>query len=95
MEVEDGYGKFSYSARDSTVYNQGLRFATLYGNVKMSNDKLQISADKIEFDGTKHIAMAENANFIIQGKIDPIVAHFVRFDLRKGTYKILNSMTDF
>lgn len=95
LEVEDGYGKFSYSARDSSIYNEGLRFATLYGDVKMGNSKLQIAADKIKFDGTNHIALAQNASFTIQGKDKAIVADFVKFDLRKGTYKILTSMVDF
>jgi hypothetical protein len=95
LEVEDGYGKFSYSARDSTIYNEGLRFATLYGDVKMGNGKLQIAADKIRFDGANHIALAQNASFTVQGKGKTIIADFVKFDLRKGTYQILTSKVDF
>jgi len=94
MEIEDGYGEFSYSAQDSTVYQEGLKYVTLYGAVKMNSEALEISADKIKFNGSTHIALARNVSFVRKGNKEPIKAMFVRFDMHKGSYEILPSIKE-
>lgn len=94
MEVDDAYGKFSYSAQDSTIYQEGLKYVTLYGGVKMNSEALEISADKIKFNGTTHIALARNVSFTKKGNKEPIKAPFVRFDMHKGSYEILASIKE-
>lgn len=94
MEVDDAYGKFSYSAQDSTIYQEGLKYVTLYGGVKMNSEALEISADKIKFNGTTHIALARNVSFIKKGNKEPIKAPFVRFDMHKGSYEILPAIKE-
>lgn len=94
MEIDDAYGKFSYSAQDSTVYQEGLKYVTLYGAVKMNSEALEISADKIKFNGTTHIALARNVSFLRKGKKEAIKAQFVRFDMHNGSYEILPSIKE-
>lgn len=94
LEVDDAYGKFSYSAKDSTVYNEGLKYVILYGDVKMTSSTLDISADKIKFNGTTHVALAKNVSFIKKGDTEPIRAAFARFDMYKGSYEILPLIKD-
>lgn len=95
FEVDDAYGKFTYSAQDSTIYTRGLGDVMLYGNVKMENDQLSIKADKISFNHTDHTAVAKNASFTKKGKPEIKDARFVKFNLRAGTYEVFQELKDF
>ncbi|NRF38777.1 M56 family metallopeptidase [Pedobacter foliorum] len=95
LDVDDGYGKFSYSAQDSVIYVKGFADVLLYGDVKMSNDRISIKADKIKFNGTEHIALAKNVSFTEKGKAEVKDVPFVRFNLRAGTYKVLKEIKEF
>jgi hypothetical protein len=95
LDIEDGYGKFSYSAKDSVIYVKGLADVLLYGDVKMSNDQISIKADKIRFNGTEHIALGKNVSFTEKGKAEVKDVPFVRFNLRAGTYKVLKEIKEF
>lgn len=95
FEVDGAYGKFSCSAQDSTIYVNGLGDVMLYGDVKMANDQISIKADKIRFNGTDHTAIANNASFTQKGKAEVRDVPFVRFNLRAGTYKVLQEIKEF
>ncbi|RZM24824.1 MAG: hypothetical protein EOO88_21505 [Pedobacter sp.] len=95
FEVDDAYGKFSYSAQDSTIYVKDLGDVMLYGEVKMDNDQISIKADKMSFNGTDHTAIAKNASFTRKGKAEVKNAPFVKFNLRTGTYELLQELKGF
>jgi len=95
FEVDDAYGKFSYSAQDSTIYIKDLGDVMLYGEVKMDNDQISIQADKMSFNGTDHTAIAKNASFTRKGKAEIKNAPFVKFNLRAGTYEVLSELKGF
>ncbi len=95
FEVDDAYGKFSYSAQDSTIYIKDLGDVMLYGDVKMDNDRISIKADKMSFNGTDHTAIAKNASFTRKGKAEIKNVPFVKFNLRAGTYELLQELKGF
>ncbi|RZM24823.1 MAG: hypothetical protein EOO88_21500 [Pedobacter sp.] len=84
---EDAIGRFFYSAKDSTIVNHNEGVLTLYGDAKIQNAKVDLTADKISLDKPSRIALAENVSYKVNGKTGK--APYARFDLYKGTYEIL------
>ncbi|TCD03435.1 M56 family metallopeptidase [Pedobacter psychroterrae] len=87
---EDAVGRFFYSAKDSTIVNHNQGVLTLYGEAKIQNSKVDLTAEKISLDKPSRIALAENVSYKVNGKTGK--APYARFDLYKGTFEILGDI---
>jgi hypothetical protein len=91
----DYYGRFEYSAKDSTAYSKDKRYVTLFGDAQIHNEHWVIKADKIKFDSKTRTLTAQNVNFTFKDKKTPVEAAFVKIDVDKGTYEVLSGTPDF
>jgi hypothetical protein len=94
LNANDANSRVSYSAKDSVVFGKDKKSVTLYGEVKVVQARLNIIADKAKYDDASKIVYAKNVSFTSDLYNDPVIAKFVKFDLRDGSYQVLSNIPD-
>ena len=62
--------------------------------MKVVQARLNIIADKAKYDDASKIVYAKNVSFTSDLYNDPVIAKFVKFDLRDGSYQVLSNIPD-
>ncbi len=84
--------KLSYSARDSVVVGKEKKQISLFGEVKLIQGQLNITADKVRYENANQIVYAKNVSFTSELYQNPVTEKFVKFDLKGGTFQILSNI---
>ncbi|ATP58615.1 hypothetical protein CPT03_20175 [Pedobacter ginsengisoli] len=89
---DEANSKISYTARDSVVVGKEKQ-VSLFGEVRLTQAQLNITADKVKYENANQIIYAKNVSFTSELYQNPIIEKFVKFDLKEGTYQILSSIS--
>ncbi|TCD03436.1 M56 family metallopeptidase [Pedobacter psychroterrae] len=90
----DAGSKLSYQVKDSIWLSDDKKNSTLFGGVKITHGKLNITADKAKTEDAGQIVYAKNVSFTSELHHNPVTASFMKFNLKDGTYQIIKHIPD-
>nr|WP_068887852.1 M56 family metallopeptidase [Pedobacter panaciterrae] len=87
--------KLMYSTRGSVIVNKGQEIVSLNGNATLQNQHFFIKADTIKLQNKAALAYGKNVGFYLPKDGTIIQSPYVKFDLKEGTYELLEAYDKF